>query len=137
MKKLELTTQIQWGPNLLAFLEFLIGEGLDEFTAKSFIEYHLSKKELWKAYEHVALLAIKSGVKKQWGSKELMVFALLRLTIKLKENNPDAAEYPHTNSMTAYYSRLFKYRYPDLGKFLREDKIRGLTKRRLEGSKAA
>lgn len=131
MNKLSLTTQYVWGPKLQAFLQFLIDEGLDEQTAREFIEYHLSKKELWIAYEEVTIMCINSKLKKQWGSKELMVYALLKLTMQRKE------EYPHTNSMTAYYSRLFRYRHPQLGKFLREDKIKGLKKERLEGSKAA
>lgn len=103
------------------FIDYLIAGGLDETTALNFIEYHLQRKQIWYAFEALALRAISHGVK-HWGSKGIMEMVRFKLSIE------NRSTFRICNSMSAYYSRLFNWKYPQHRKFLREKRIRGLKK---------
>lgn len=120
----------QYTGRIKAFYEYLIADGLDPATAESFIEYHLSRKEIWNRFEYLALKAIEAGIKK-WGSKGIMEM------VRFSLSTTNRKYYPICNSMSAYYSRLFRFKYPQHKRFLREKRIRGLKKPSISYKEAA
>lgn len=120
----------EWRGQIAEFKAFLVADGLDPETAEAFIEYHLSRKEIWHKYEQLALMGIKSGLKK-WGSKGIMEVVRLMLSIQNRKYIPIC------NSMSAYYSRLWRFKYPQYKRFIREKRIRGLKKPQLSMKEAA
>lgn len=120
----------EWRGTIAEFHRFLIADGLDPETADAFIEYHLSKKEVWNLYEQLVLKAIESGRFKRWGSKDALVF--VKTCLKMR----GVKCFIH-NSFSAYYSRLFKFKHPKHKKFLREKRIKGLKKPQVTFKEAA
>lgn len=112
------------------FYDFLMSEGLDPATARSFIEYHLSRKEVYQLYEQLVLKAINSKKFRKWGSKDALVFVKTFMRLQGKKCNIH-------NSYSAYYSRLFKFVHPQHARFLREKKIHGLKKTQIIFQEAA
>jgi hypothetical protein len=91
---------------LQPYRNFLIAEGFNPINVDIFLAYHIQNKQLWEEYQTKAFELINKGATRL-SSKA--IFEKLREDADLKTISTD---FKITNTFTAYYSRIFVYKYP-------------------------
>lgn len=88
------------------YRNFLIAEGFNAINVDIFLAYHIQNKQLWELYQQKAFELISKGATRL-SSKA--IFEKLREDADLKTISTD---FKITNTFTAYYSRIFVFKYP-------------------------
>ncbi len=98
--------------------EIILDCGVPEETAKAFLIWHNKNRDVWAAFERIALDMIAHGMQR-WGAKAIM-------EIVRYERAKAGKDYQVNNNYTAYYARIFAAKYPQNKNFFEFREVSGL-----------
>lgn len=107
--------------NLMEVRARLVADGVSPETVTMFFQSFQAQPDVWRQFEKFTLESIAKKIKR--GSKAIME----RVRWECEELEP-GRDWKCNNNFTAYYARVFSYKYPEHRDYFEFRRVEGLRR---------